>query len=149
MKNCSSLLPPVVTALVICLASCAYDGESPAYDTEDNPKGFPQQAVALLSDIESGRLASLDSLTGRFSTLYTADPLLLDNEDWREVIQRLGHRLAYKAEQALANHGDSTTAATYYYIAAMAEPDSEEFSRRRDQLSTYLRMNLDTTLLSP
>lgn len=133
------------TALIIAaLASgCGERADEQVYDTENNPRGFPNQAVVVLEQIESGKLPTYDLITQAFDDLYTNHPELLDNSNWRDVIKRLGGEFERRADD-FAGRGIEyfNQAAGYYILAAFARPDRTDLvekSRLFDGWSAAMR----------
>ena len=127
---------------IICLLaiSCGYDPDRPVYDTTLNPDGFPSDALAVLTAIESDSLSGYTAITDAFGQLYSARPELLDNADWQGVIQRLGASFRYKADR-LAAKGLShyTQAAGLYTLAAFARPSDSRSVQQRDLFDIWVR----------
>lgn len=117
-----------ITILIFAaaFAGCGEQADEQVYDRENNPQGFPNQAVVLLEQIESGKLATFDLITQSFNDLYTNHPELLDNTHWREVITRLGGEFETRADEFAARGIEYyTQAAGYYTLAAFARPDDK------------------------
>jgi len=128
-----------VILAVILLVGCGYNPEKPVYDTAKNPDNFPRLALALLDNIESDQLTSFEQISGAFGELYTEHSELLDNDDWKRVIDRLGARFAYKADQLLKDGlSNYTRAAGYYVLAAFARPKDRAATERGTLFSTWL-----------
>ena len=112
--------------VVTLLSACGYNPEDPVYNTAKNSKDFPTMAVSLLDDMEEGQIAGLDSVSNSFAELYIAHPELLDNNDWQEIISRLGSRFLFLAERLRDSQdfgiNDYTQIADYYTLAAFAHP---------------------------
>jgi hypothetical protein len=123
----------IVTCIlaVALLSGCGYNPKDPVYDTANNPQGFPRAAVRLLDRIEDGTLKTLDDISEAFGDLYTEHSELLDNEQWKELIDRLGRRLNYRAEQIL-NRGVTQykAAADYFTLASFARPTDTKIAER-------------------
>jgi hypothetical protein len=114
-----------VFAIVSLIAvSCGTSPDKPSYDTKANPLFFPSAALSLIDRVESGTLLSLDSVTEAFASLYTEQPDLLDNENWRGVVSALGSKFRYHGDQ-LAGRGFEhyNTAYGQFLLAAFARPD--------------------------
>lgn len=118
--------PALLVLVLICtLLGCSQDKPHAVYDTDNNPGNFPPMAVDIIRQIENGSLTQFDSITGKFGDLYTQQSNLLDNPEWKSVIDRLGgwfQRLADSlAQQGL---GSYASAAKYYQLASFARPDN-------------------------
>jgi hypothetical protein len=131
-------LIPLVAITVLLLAGCGYNPEDPAYDTTANPDNFPQKALTLLDDVESGSLTAYDSITSRFADLYTESSDLLDNQAWKDVIDRVGSKFQYRADQAVENGiGSYTEAASMYLLASFAHPEDTRLAERSSLFSVW------------
>ncbi len=116
---------------VLLAVGCGYDPRDPAYDTAENPQSFPDDACRLLDRIEAGQLASFDLITEAFARLYTEHSDLFENEQWRQVINRLGGKFAHRADQLLERGIDYySQAAGFYALAAFARPDDDSVLER-------------------
>jgi hypothetical protein len=132
----------IVLLLAVLAGGCGYDPKDPVYDTAKNPKGYPDAAVELLTQVESDQLVTLEQISESFGNLYTEHSDLLDNEEWRDIIDRLGLRLQYKAGLALEGGVTSfTQVGDYYALAAFARPSDAEI-RRQSTLFTAWRSYL-------
>ena len=110
--------------LALLVAGCGYNPEDPVYDTAGNPQGFPDLALRMVEDVEAGRLTTYEVITDRFADLYTQHSELLDNDAWKEVIDRLGLKFRYRADLAMQKGmvGYSEAAAGYM-LASFALPE--------------------------
>ncbi len=120
-----------ILAFAVLIAGCGDRTDEHVYDTENNPHGFPNRAVALLEQIETGRLATFDMITEGFDDLYTNHTELLDNEHWREVIKRLGRRFESRADEFVGRGIEYySQAAGFYTLAAFAQPNNEALTHK-------------------
>ena len=53
----------------------------------------------MLESIESGDMPNYDDITNSFGELYTSFPELLDNLRWQQLIERLGVKFRFRADQ--------------------------------------------------
>lgn len=143
-------LPVVVCLIALALVGCGYDGKEPPYDCDRNPGNFPEVAVDFLRGIEGGYLHTADEITQRFAAIYTAHPSLLGNKTWREITQRLGLRLQYRADR-LVEDGllQYAQAADYYAIAAQTRPTDSLLATRALLFATWRAAAADSTLDIP
>ncbi len=133
--------------LVALIAGCGYNPESPVYDTAKNPDDFPQQALQLLNNIEDTTWTSYDKITGAFADLYTEHSELLDNDDWRHVIDRLGEKFRYRADQYMERGpAGYTQAAAYFQLASFARPSDKKAHEAARLFSTWSDMVEDSIL---
>ncbi len=130
----------------LLLSGCGYDPREPAYDTRSNPKDFPQKAIELLDGIEAGRFQTYDAITNEFADLYMAHPGLLGNEDWNEVITRLGTRLVYRADR-LVSDGllQFVQAADFYAVAAQVHRTDTALARKSHLFAAWKAFVSDST----
>ncbi len=134
----------LVSLCVLLAAGCGYDPRDPVYDTAENPQSFPDDACRLLDRIEAGQLASFDLITEAFARLYTERSDLLENEQWRRVINRLGGKFAYRADQLLERGVDYySQAAGLYALAAFARPDDGSVLEKSRLFAAWLSMVRD------
>jgi hypothetical protein len=133
--------------LLLTLAGCGYNPDKPVYDTTLNPDGFPQDAVAVLYEIEVDSLSGYAAITDAFGTLYSAQPELLDNKDWQIVIHRLGASFRYKADKLVAQgFSNYSTAAGLYTLAAYARPNDTRSTDQRDLFEVWERATEDSLI---
>ena len=132
------ILLPLLAAFVFVFLGCGYDPQDPAYDTASNPDSYPEAALELLNDIDSGLLFGADNIGGRFAELYTSHSNLLDNIAWKKVIERLGFKFSYIAD-TLAGSGPSaySMAAGYYNLASFAIPDDGKAADNSDMFRCW------------
>jgi len=137
--------------VLIFLSGCGFNSEEPVYDTANNPDGFPQMAVAMLEQIDSGQLRGFDAIAGGFGDLYTEHTDLLDSEPWRAVIDRLGSKFSVVAD-SLRNEGIQSyrVAAEYYQLASFARPQDKHLYQRATTFDTWRKAfdNADIDLAS-
>lgn len=142
MTAMRQILLVVLSAAMLC--GCGYDPEKPVYDTQANPEGYPALAVLLVQRVDNGTLMDNDSITNAFADLYTRHPELLDNQDWLEVISRIGVKFRYRAdnlvEQGIPNYDK---AAQLYMLAAFARPTDERLQQRRQLFTAWERARYD------
>lgn len=136
-----------VLLLAALVAGCGYDPDKPVYDTAKNPDNFPDPAISLLVSIQSGKLDSYDAITDSFAELYTQNPELLDNESWKEIIDRLGEKFRYEADELLKKGPeDYSRTASLYLLASFARPDDKRVQERARLFTTWTDAMEDTTL---
>lgn len=142
------LLAPLTTLLMLLflLTSCGINPDEPVYDTENNPEKFPHQAVSLVENVQSGQLEESSAIIDAFAELYSTNPDLLGNDEWKEVVLKLGIKLRHKADQ-LARKGilNYSKAAGLYHVACFARPNDTRilamdklFSRWQGEVSDSL-----------
>ncbi|MFZ1684208.1 MAG: hypothetical protein WAU88_08785 [Candidatus Zixiibacteriota bacterium] len=138
-----------ILSIAVLLAGCGFNPEKKAYDTAANPQGFPQKALHLVDGVESGELGTIDSITAVFSDLYTENPELLDNPDWRTVVTRLGAKFKFKAEQ-YSSQGPASfdQAADFYTLASFARPEDSRLAARKNLFETWGQA-VDDSMVSP
>ncbi len=113
----------LVAVLGCTLVGCGYDPDSSVYDATGNPENFPDRAVKLVDDIQTGRLTDYDSVMAVFGGLYTSHAELLDDIRWTRVIERLGVKFRMIAERcADAGLQEYDRAAKFYKLASLARP---------------------------
>ncbi len=140
----------IVFATLILSASlffiqCGYDPNQPVYDYTLNPDGFPEAALLVLRGVESDSVAGYQQIIGAFGNLYSAQPQLLDNPDWQVIIQRLGAKLRYKADNlALVGLSKYSDAADLYTLAAFARPNDARSVEQRDLFEVWNRAIADS-----
>lgn len=126
-------------------AGCGYDPNKPVYDYTLNPDGFPEPALTVLKGVESDSVAGYQQIIGAFGALYSAQPQLLDNPDWQVIIQKLGAKLRYKADNlALAGLSKYSDAADLYTLAAFARPNDARSVEQRDLFEVWNRAIADS-----
>jgi len=139
-----------VLALALLVVGCGYDPEDPIYDTAGNPDGFPQLALSMIDDIEAGNLGSYDVILERFAELYTQHSELLDNEPWKDVIDRLGRKLRFRADSALESGVNGySEAAAGYMLASFALPDDAKLVQTARLFQAWLKTSSETELTQP
>ncbi|MCK4632869.1 MAG: hypothetical protein KAT79_06325, partial [candidate division Zixibacteria bacterium] len=95
----------LIGLLLALVAACGSNGSGDtSYNTKTNPRNFPQLAIDLLDNIESGKLADYDAIVGAFGELYIDHSDLLDNTAWQSVVNQLGHHFRQRAD-SLAGEG--------------------------------------------
>ena len=134
--------------LVVLLAACGeYDPQKPVYNTAANPDNFPPMAINLLDSIENGSLVGYDTIVLAFAELYTQHGELLDNAKWTDVVQRLGLKFKYYAEQVLPEGvGKYYPAAEWYSLASFARPDDESLEQASEMFGVWKKAVDDSTL---
>jgi len=149
-SSLSKVLSAAVLGLAMVLAACADRGEQ-IYDTDKNPDGYPQLAVDLVNNIQTGRLIGGPAITEAFGQLYTDHSGLLDNPGWTEIIGKLGVRFADFADSLAANGiADYSLAAEYYQLAAFALPHDSRIRERSAEFDRWYQAAQAPTIdLSP
>jgi len=113
-----------VAAFAILIVGCSQKQDQAVYDTDRNPDNFPPQAVEILRNIENGTLTGGEAITEAFGDLFTQHSELLDREEWKAVVERLGVWFEKTADslvgQGMASFG---VAAEYYQLGSFARPD--------------------------
>jgi hypothetical protein len=129
----------IASLLIVGLLGCGQVEEHAIYDTANNPNNYPAPAIDLLISMESGQLSSTEAITTAFGDLYTHHSELLDNEDWKLVIERLGGQFDQTADSLKAlGAGAYTSAAEFYQLASFARPDDPTFRRQAALFATWL-----------
>jgi len=129
----------ILLLLIVGLLGCGQVEEHAIYNTADNPNNYPTSAINLLVGLESGQLSGSEAITTAFGDLYTRHSELLDNEDWKVIIERLGGQFGQVADSLKAlGAGAYTSAAEYYQLASFARPDDPAFRRQAALFSTWL-----------
>ncbi|MCB2231641.1 hypothetical protein KQH82_13055 [bacterium] len=129
----------LICALVIlALFGCGYNPDKPVYDTLENPKNFPQEALDLLDDIEAKKLMDYESVEKRFESLYESHFGLLDNEDWGDVIVKLGTKFRVWADSMAAEGIPKFyQAGGLYALASFARPDDFRVRDKKELFDTW------------
>ncbi len=113
-----------LSLLVMLFFGCGQKQGSSAYDTDKNPENFPEAALALIRDVEGDHYSSYNQIVNAFMDLYERHPDLLDNQEWRTVIGRVGVMFRKKgdasARQGLTHYQE---ASEYFSLAASARAD--------------------------
>lgn len=135
-------------ALTITLIGCGQvDDEATLYDTNNSPHQFPQQAIDLLTDLENGKLADAEAITEGFGELYTHHSELLDDADWKGVIEKLGSYFSRQADSLRALGVPAyIKAGEFYQLAAFARPDDRAYRRQAALFSRWVEASEDTTI---
>lgn len=132
-------LRPIVLLLLVGLLGCGQDDDQTLYDTANNPNHFPAAAVGLLVGLENGQPASAEEITTNFGDLYTRHSELLDNADWKTVIDRLGRRFGQTADSLKALGIQSfSEAGRFYQLASFARPDEPTHRHQAALFATWL-----------
>ncbi len=135
----SLLIGLLSLAGLVGLAGCGQDDDQPIYDTANNPNNFPDAAIGLLIGLETGPSATAEDITTSFGDLYTRHSELLDNADWKMVIDRLGRRFGRTADSLKAlgmlSYGE---AGRFYQLASFARPDDPTFRHQAALFATWL-----------
>ncbi len=124
-------LNTILILLLIGLLGCGQVEDDRVYDTDANPDQFPQMAIRLLENVEADRLIGAAAITDAFGELFTEHSDLLDREDWKAVIDRLGLRFGHMADSLKSlGFGSYGLAAEYYQLGAFARPQDTALSGR-------------------
>ena len=129
----------IASLLVVGLLGCGHSEDQPVYDTAKNPDNFPTAAIDLLVSMDGGQLADAQSITTAFGDLYTGHSELLDNADWKAIIERLGGKFSNTAD-SLTALGISAYAGAgeYYQLASFARPTDATLRGRAALFATWL-----------
>ena len=121
----------LVALPIAILLGCSQADDQAVYDTAGNPQDFPPAAVALLVSLENGQLIGSEPITEAFGELYTEHSELLDHDEWKTVIGRLGGTFGRMAD-SLADRepGSYGLAAEYYQLASFARPEDPTLRQR-------------------
>jgi hypothetical protein len=129
-----------LTVALVLLSGCGYDPNQPVYDYTLNPDGFPPEAISVIKGVDTDSIVGYSAITLAFGQLYSARPDLLDNPDWQIVIQRLGARFRYKADNlTLQGFSQYSSAADLYTLAAFARPNDARSVQQRDLFEVWTR----------
>ncbi|UCC44895.1 MAG: hypothetical protein JSU65_02920 [Candidatus Zixiibacteriota bacterium] len=131
---------PAALAVIFALSGCGYDPADPPYDTANNPENYPRAAIQLLDNLENDRLGTFEEIAEAFASLYTENSSLLDNENWKIVIDRLGQRLKYRAdEEAESGVEGYTRAADFYALGSFACPEDTDLQHLNELFAAWKR----------
>lgn len=147
MRDMRKLIPLLSVFILVILGGCGQDPSKSVYDTKTNPEGYPARACLMLEQIESGELATYDDITTNFGQLYTSFPELLDNLQWQQLIEKLGVKFRYRADQ-LVDSGVVwyREASKLYTLAAFARPLDERLQHRNSMFATYEKAVQDSVI---
>ncbi len=135
-------LPLILAAIVV---GCGYDPSTPAYNTSANQDKFPADALNLLDGIESGRLADPEAILAEFGDLYSNNSQLLDDPRWLKVIERLGSKFRFRAEQFVGQGMKSyLQAARFFGLASLARPTDSRLRARHQLFATWEKAVADS-----
>ncbi len=124
--------------IVIEVAGCGGDKDTSVYDTQANPYGFPTQACELIDGIESGQLVSYDVITESFGRLYLENQELLENNHWKEIIEKLGKKFEQRADEMIAAGISSySQAAGFYMLASFSNPNNAALAETAALFATW------------
>jgi len=138
----------VLALLTLPLTGCGYNPDKPVYDTKANPDNFPQASLTLLDNVESGLLNDYSTISEAFGELYMNNPNLLDNDKWQNVINTLGIKFRFKAEQMVEKGVEYYTRARgFYTLASFARPNDEQL-KKLSRLFSVWQENVEDTSLS-
>ena len=128
----------ILLVILLLVSGCGQDPTKAVYDTRSNPEGYPARACLMLDLMESGQLATYDSITAAFGELYTSFPELLDDQQWQQIIERLGVKFRYRADQ-LVDSGVSfyAEASKLLTLAAFARPLDDRLQHRYAMFATW------------
>jgi len=123
------ILRLVVAAFAILTVGCGQKQDQAVYDTDRNPANFPPRAVEILKNIENGTLVGGEAITEAFGDLFTQHSELLDREEWKAVVERLGGWFE-KTADSLVGQGMASfsVAAEYYQLGSFARPEDTALS---------------------
>jgi len=129
----------VVAAFVTLVVGCGQKQDQAVYDTDRNPANFPPRAVEILKSIENGTLVGGEAITEAFGDLFTQHSELLDREEWKAVVERLGVWFE-KAADSLVGQGMASfgVAAEYYQLGSFARPDDTALSHDASLFACWL-----------
>ncbi len=132
---------------LLLLSGCGQDPSKAVYDTKGNPENYPARACLMLEQIESGELAKYDDITNSFGELYTSFPELLDNLQWQQLIERLGVKFRFRADQ-LVDSGLVwyREASKLYTLAAFARPMDDRLQLRNAMFATWEKAISDSII---
>jgi hypothetical protein len=143
----SKLLIRLFIVSVLSLISCGYNPDTSSYDTVANSDKYPARALRLIEGIESGRLADYDSIIAAFGDLYSNNAELLDDGRWLKVIERLGAKFRFRAEQLVGQGMRSyLQAARYFTLACLARPQDDRLRSRHLLFATWEKAIADSVV---
>jgi hypothetical protein len=127
-----------ITVLLTLLYGCGQKQGASAYDTDKNPEHFPEAALTLIRDLEGDHYNSSNQVINAFMDLYDRHPDLLDNQEWRNVIGRVGVMFRQKgdefARQGLTHYQE---ASQYFSLAASAKADDPRTTEGNQLFSVW------------
>lgn len=110
--------------LALIVTGCGYNPETPVYDVAENPAGFPPAAIGVIERLESHPRWPADSLTSDFADLYSEHPELMSDDRWLDVVDKVGLKVRYRADQLVdSGLAHFPEAGGLYSFAAAARPD--------------------------
>ncbi len=143
----SRLLIALSFLLILLLVACGYNPDTPSYDTIANPDKYPARALRLIDGIESGRLADYDSILTAFGDLYSNNAELLDDSRWLRVIERLGAKFRFRAEQFVGQGMHSyLQASRYFALASLARPQDDRLKGRHLLFASWEKAVADSLI---
>lgn len=126
--------------------ACGQNPDDPVYDIAKNPDNFPARALTVLDSMQTGQVQGLDAVGASFANLYTEHTELLDNKEWKRVIERLGSRFRYFGDQfALEGLPGYAKAAECYQLAALARPLDERARTLKETFQGWWQIARDST----
>lgn len=132
------LLAAIGLLLWLSLAACSADHDKPVYDTAANPEDFPQPALELINDIETGTLNDYESVVDRFATLYAEHLDLVDNQTWRDIITEFGYKFEKRADSLVVlGLPHYYRAGGLYALAAFARPEDSKLLTLKEQFEGW------------
>ena len=118
---------------LLSLIGCGYNPEDPIYDTAGNPANYPVPALDLINMVELGEKLAVEDVIAAFVELYSSNQELLDDDGWREIVNRIGLKLKIRADEMAASGVEQfETAADYYHLASFARPNDPKIQHRSD-----------------
>ncbi|MDH4155943.1 MAG: hypothetical protein OEW00_01525 [candidate division Zixibacteria bacterium] len=147
MKSAFLLILSVVMLAALLATGCGNSSVERVYDTKSNPHDFPQMALGLLENIESGKLDTYDAIAGSFGQLYVDNPELLDDKNWQEIVHRLADVFRRRANELVAQGVQHyAQAAGLYTLAYFARPKDVQLKHMSSLFSVWLQGVEDTSL---
>ncbi|MDF1544091.1 MAG: hypothetical protein P1R58_03195 [bacterium] len=128
----------VLIILTLLLIGCGYNPDEPLYDVAANPENFPEAALALISEVDSDQVLDVEQVVTQFVDLYSSHQELLDNHEWKELVNRMGHKLRIKADKlAVEGIENYMMAADHYQLASFARPGDERLQKTSERYECW------------
>ncbi len=137
----------LTTWLALSIIGCGYNPDEPLYDIASNEENFPPAALDLIAQIDSDQELDVEDVITNFVDLYSSSQELLDNPTWKEIVNRMGHKLRLKADRLVTQGIENyLVAADHYQLASFARPGDERLQKVSDRFGCWKSYDSGTIL---